>query len=621
MNHTPPSLLPAHPPGAVVLPAASIRGTHERRDSAWLGRSDPPSPAFERYRDLDRLLLSSIGHWTGGLSVTTRANALFDWWVHLAASPAKQLELLQWSVDIAPHLLEVWLRPQGRATTPAHARIEPRPLPQDKRFSARAWQDWPFSAWAQSFLAVQQAWHMATEGVPGVNRHHEEMVAFGARQLLDMLAPSNSIATNPVVLERTLDERGANLLRGARHAAEDVWREALELPPAGAEAFKVGVNVAATPGQVILRNRLAELIQYTPTTPQVRPEPVLLVPAWIMKYYILDLSAHNSLVRALVDQGFTVFVLSWKNPEPRDRDIGMADYFHLGVEAALDAIERVQPFAPVHAAGYCLGGTLLAMAAAALAPRRPQAFASLTLLAAQTDFTDPGELGLFIDEGQVELLVDMMWRHGVLHARQMKGTFQMLRSQDLVWSYRLVNYLLGERQAPSDLMAWNADGTRLPYRMHKEYLHTLFLDNALARGEACLDGEPVNLAHIRMPVFNVGTLQDHVAPWRSVYKLHMLTDAEQTFCLTAGGHNAGIINPPQQARTSHRLRLWRSGDPLLTPDQWLEKTPLTEGSWWTPWFDWLHARSGPWRHPPTMGAPEQGLPPLQAAPGRHVLAP
>jgi len=346
---------------------------------------------------------------------------------------------------------------------------------------------------------------------------------------------------------------------------------------------------------------------------------VLLVPAWIMKYYVLDLSPHNSLVKALLDQGFSVFAISWKNPTAADHDIGLDDYHKLGVEAALDAIEQVMPAAPVHALGYCLGGTLLAMSAAALARSRPRALKSLTLLAAQTDFADPGELGLFVDEGQVEMLDDLMWRQGVLQARQMQGTFAMLRSRDLIWSYRVMSHLLGERPPFSDLMAWNADGTRLPHRMHSEYLHTLFLDNALARGQARLAGRVINLADIRVPIFSVGALQDHVAPWRSVFKLHGLTDAEQTFALTAGGHNVGIVNPPGQARTSHRIRCWKAGDRLLTPDEWLADTPQRDGSWWTPWFEWLRGHSSGVRKPPAIGGARAALRPLGDAPGRYVL--
>ena len=348
-------------------------------------------------------------------------------------------------------------------------------------------------------------------------------------------------------------------------------------------------------------------------------EPVLIVPAWIMKYYVLDLSPHNSLVKYLVDRGHTVFAISWKNPDSADRELGMDAYLRLGVRAALDAVRRIVPDARVHATGYCLGGTLLSIAAAALGRDGEDALASLSLFAAQTDFTDPGELALFVDEGQVAFLENLMWRRGYLDKRQMKGTFQMLRSGDLIWSYRLANYLLGERRPVTDLMAWNADGTRLPCRMEIEYLRGLYLRNALAHGEWAVHGTPVNLDDIRVPVFNVGAVQDHVAPWRSVFKLHALTDAEQTFVLTAGGHNVGIVNPPGEARASYRLRVWHPEDRLLTPDEWLAATPPVEGSWWTAWSEWLERHSTRRVAPPPLGAPRAGLPPLGPAPGRYVL--
>jgi len=333
---------------------------------------------------------------------------------------------------------------------------------------------------------------------------------------------------------------------------------------------------------------------------------------------VLDLSPANSLVRYLVDHGFTVFTISWKNPTGAERDLGMNDYDKLGVEAALDAIARIVPRARVHATGYCLGGTLLSIAAAALGRRGENRLASLTLLAAQTDFTTPGELGLFIDESQIVFLENLMAQRGFLDKKQMQSTFQMLRSNDLIWSYRVHRQLLGQTRPMSDLMAWNADGTRLPERMHSEYLRGMFLENALARGEWRVDGEPVNLNDIRVPIFNVGTVQDHVAPWRSVFKLHALTDAEQTFVLTAGGHNVGIVNPPGQAKSSHRLRTWRDGDRLLTPDEWLAATPAVADSWWTPWRHWLQQHSSRRVAPPKMGARAQGLAPLDAAPGRYV---
>ncbi|HEX6706055.1 MAG TPA: alpha/beta fold hydrolase [Albitalea sp.] len=581
----------------------------ERGSSPWLGRGSPPSPTFLRYQDLQRQL-STLGGVTP-LAPATPVGAFMDWWLHLASSPAKQWELAEFA-------LEQFARLGSALTRPPQARWCVDPLPQDKRFDDPQWRLPPFSWFAQAFLLRQEWWQRATTSVPGVSAHHEQMMSFGVRQWQDMVAPSNAPLINPVVLRRTVAEGGLNLLRGARHAADDAVREAGDLPPDGAEGYRVGENIAITPGRVVLRNRLIELIQYAPSTPTTHPQPVLLVPAWIMKYYILDLSPRNSLVRHLVDQGFTVFAISWKNPDAGDRDLGLDDYHELGVLAALDAIGTIVPGAATHALGYCLGGTLLAMSAAALGRSGSRALKSLTLLAAQTDFTDPGELSLFIDDSQVAHLEDRMWPRGFLDKRQMKATFQMMRSNDLVWSYRTLNYLLGQRQPMSDLMAWNADGTRLPLRMHSEYLHRLFLQNALARGEMKLGGSTINLRDIAVPLFLVGTIQDHIAPWRSVYKLNALTDVEQTLVLTAGGHNAGIVNPPSGMRSSYRIGHWRKGDRLQTPEEWMVNAPTIEGSWWTAWFEWLEAHSTRRTRPPAMGARAHGLPPLQAAPGTYV---
>jgi len=584
-------------------------GGKERDASPWLGRDTPPSHAFEAWQRLER----EWSVWTGAMpgaavAPATVAGAFVDWWMHLAGSPAKQMELLQYAA-------EQWSRAWHAAAT-GETVVEP--LPQDRRFDDPAWKQMPWHALAQTFLLRQQWWTRATTAVPGVDRHHEQMVSFGARQWLDMVAPSNYFSTSPVVRRRTLEERGMNLARGLAHILEDAWREAMDLPPVGAETYAPGRNVAVTPGRVVLRNRLMELIQYEPATPTVHAEPVLIVPAWIMKYYVLDLSPQNSLIRHLVSQGFTVFAISWKNPAEEDRDLGMADYDHLGVRTALQAIGQIVPGARVHATGYCLGGTLLSLVAAALGRVHDTSLKSMTLFAAQTDFTDPGELALFIDEGQVAFLENVMWRRGYLDKSQMRSTFQMLRSNDMIWSYRLTNHLLGERRPVSDLMAWNADGTRLPYRMHVEYLRGLFLHNALARGEWRVDGAPVNLHDIHVPVFSVGAMQDHVAPWRSVFKLHALTSADHTFVLTAGGHNVGIVNPPGQPKAQYRLRQRHHGERLLTPDEWLAATEPEPGSWWTPWVAWLARHSAKRVAPPSMGAPAAGLPPLEPAPGLYV---
>jgi polyhydroxyalkanoate synthase len=600
-----PTAVVRRPPVVEPKPAPPA-DARERGESPWLGRGVAPSETFLNYQNLERSLATLWPALEAALAPATAFGAFTDWATHLALSPAKQWELTHLALELASRGWRIAADGFG----------DVQPLPQDKRFADEQWQERPFYWFAQAFLLRQEWWQRATTGVPGVNRHHEQMVEFAARQWLDMVAPSNSVIANPAVLRRTLREAGANLLRGATHAFDDLRREAFELPPVGADQFQVGVDMAVTPGRVVLRNRLMELIQYAPSTPVVHPEPVLIVPAWIMKYYVLDLTPRNSLVKHLVDRGFTVFMISWKNPQSEDRDLGLEDYHALGVRDALEAVGRIVPRQPVHAVGYCLGGTLLAMAAAALGRERSKALKTMTLLAAQTDFMDPGEISLFIDESQVALLENQMWRRGYLDKRQMKHSFRMLRSRDLIWSYRLTTYLLGQRPRVNALMAWNADGTRLPFRMHSRYLRALFLDNALAQGEFQLEGVPINLADIRVPVFNVGTVQDHVAPWRSVFKLHGFTNAPQTFALTAGGHNVGIVNPPELAASSYRLREQHPGDRLLTPDEWLAQTPPVEGSWWTPWAAWLTRHSSRMGAPPELGVP--GVSPMEAAPGLYV---
>jgi polyhydroxyalkanoate synthase len=377
--------------------------------------------------------------------------------------------------------------------------------------------------------------------------------------------------------------------------------------------------VAVTPGKVVYRNRLIELIQYAPATESVQAEPVLIVPAWIMKYYILDLSPQNSLVKFLVGRGHTVFMISWKNPGPEDRDLGLEDYRTLGVGEALAAVSAIVPGRKAHAVGYCLGGTLLSIAAAAMARDGDDRLQTLTLLAAETDFTEAGELMLFIDETEVTFLEDMMWEQGFLDAAQMAGAFQLLRSNDLIWSRMVREYLLGERDVTIDLMAWNADATRMPARMQSEYLRKLFLHNDLAEGRYEAGGRPVSLRDIRVPVFAVSTVKDHVAPWRSVFKIHLLTETDITFVLTTGGHNAGIVSEPGHSRRSYQIASHGEGDRHPDPDTWQAIAPKQEGSWWPAWQAWLQSHSSGPAAPPPLGAADAGYPPLADAPGTYVL--
>jgi poly[(R)-3-hydroxyalkanoate] polymerase subunit PhaC len=581
-----------------------------------------PAPEFldpvdESARPGDALLHAAFARLTGGISPIAVGQAFQDWYAHLATAPGKQQELARKLVRKLTRLA-LYL---ANVSDDCPRCIEP--LPQDRRFDHPEWRRWPFNFIHQSFLLTQQWWWNATTSVRGVTRHHEDLVTFMTRQWLDMLSPSNFLLTNPEVTKETWRSGGMNLLHGMQNWWEDVMRLLANRPPVGVEKFEVGRDVAATPGKVIYRNRLIELIQYEPRTAAVRPEPVLVVPSWIMKYYILDLSPGNSLVRYLVESGYTVFMISWKNPDADDRDLGMEAYLRQGVLAALDAVSKIVPERRVHALGYCLGGTLLSIAAAVLAREGDKRLASASLLASELDFSEPGELGLFIDESQIAFLEDIMWARGYLDGKEMAGAFTMLNSKDLMWSRIVRDYLMGERAPLSDLMAWNADATRLPYRMHSEYLRRLYLENELAEGRYEVDGRPVALADIRVPMFVVGTERDHVSPWRSVFKAHLLTDTDVTFALTTGGHNVGVVNPPGSGGNGrgHRVAARTHGEPYVGPDLWYERAAWHEGSWWPAWLAWLAERSGEPVAPPAMGAPGSGLPALGNAPGRYVLVP
>ena len=564
----------------------------------------------------DRSLHAAVARFTGGLSPAALANAYLDWATHLAYSPGKRLQLVDKAARKAVRFGNYAYR---YAAEGGHVEDCIEPLPQDHRFASAEWQKWPFNFICQSFLLQQQRWHNATTAVRGVSRRHEQMIDFAARQMLDMIAPSNFPLTNPEILFGTISSGGLNLVKGFQNFVEDWERAVSGKKPVGTENFQVGRDVAATPGKVVYRNRLIELIQYAPSTSQVRPEPILIVPAWIMKYYILDLSPHNSLVKYLTEQGFTVFMISWKNPGPEDRDLGMENYREFGVMSALDVVSAIIPDRKIHAVGYCLGGTLLSIAAAAMARNGDDRIATLSLLAAQTDFTEAGELMLFIDESQLTFLEDMMWEQGFLDSRQMAGAFEMLRSNDLIWSRIVHEYLLGGRQKMTDLMAWNADATRMPYRMHAEYLRKLFLDNDLAEGRFTAAGRPVALSDIHVPVFAVGTERDHVAPWRSTYKINLEVEAEVTYVLTSGGHNAGIISEPNHPGRSFRVSTKAADQHYLEPERFLTEASAKQGSWWPEWMAWLGRRSGGLADLPHMGASEARYAAFGDAPGVYVF--
>ncbi|MFZ6863858.1 PHA/PHB synthase family protein [Undibacterium sp. Ji67W] len=557
---------------------------------------------------LDMALQNHIAKLTGGISPASISLAWMDWAMHLATSPGKQMELvglLQRQNAEWPGFLRKNLLHNGDS---ASYEADPAVLTinsGDTRFADKGWEQWPFNVMSKAFLQAQDFWQHATCGVRGMTEHHEDVVNFMARQLLDVVSPSNIPVLNPEVIAASTASGGKNLTSGLVHLLQDLG---LEIPNNNEDkdaevqpGYQPGKDVALTPGKVIFRNHLIELIQYAPQTSKVFAEPILIVPSWIMKYYILDLSHHNSMVRFLVEQGHTVFMISWKNPNKDDRNLGMNDYLDQGLYSALGEVNRAVKGRAIHTVGYCLGGTLLSIGAAALAKENDNAkaehttianIASVTLLAAQTDFSEPGELGLFIDESQLAMLDALMWKQGYLDGKQMSGSFQLLNSRDLIWSKIMREYQLGLRAQPNDLMSWNADTTRLPYRMHSEYLKQLFLHNELARGHYEVHGHAIALNDIRVPMFVVGTVKDHVSPWRSVYKIHVLTDAPIEFVLASGGHNAGIVSEPGHAHRSYQylpqnMRTKTYSD----PDEWQFEALKEQGSWWIFWQQWLKNHS------------------------------
>ncbi len=566
------------------------------------GNAQPQLPR-SKPEDFDRLLHAWQSRFTGGRSPSTVKLAFMDWAAHAGNAPFTM-------ASVARSAFTQWQRLAGIMLS-GGSTIAPKP--GDHRFANPAWQRSPYNTLVQSVLLGEQWWDQVIAAPHGVSPPNAKMVSFTMRQFLDLISPSNVPWLNPEVIDATRASGGRNLVNGLENLLHDKTATPASMAATG---FQVGVNLAATPGKVVFRNALMELIQYAPGTSKVGAEPVLIVPAWIMKYYILDLSANNSLIGWLVAQGRTVFCISWRNPGADMRDTSLDDYRTQGVMAAIDAVQAICGKAKIHATGYCLGGTLLSIAAAAMARDDDDRLASLSLFAAQTDFTEAGELQLFITEDQLSFLNDIMQTQGYLDSAQMGGAFQMLQSNDLLWSHAIRNYLLGEKDAPFDLMAWDADGTRLPARMHIEYLRHMFLNNDLAEGRFEVDGRPLVMSDIDVPVFLVGTENDHIAPWHSVFKLHFLNDGDITFILTSGGHNAGIVSEPGHPHRHFRINTRQAGAHTRGPDDWQRDTPIREGSWWVQWNTWLGSHSSKNIAPPAMGG--RG-PVLGDAPGSYVL--
>ncbi len=579
---------------------------------------------------MDRLAHTALSRFSNGLAPGSLSRAMHEWATCLALSPgaqarlmakAQQEGLLWWGKEWGKLSGNwPWAAPGAEASEPAEGTEAPRRAASssDPLYAQPEWDQWPWRWWRDANEAGENWWTEAVD-LRGLSPHAREQMRFFASRWMDALSPANSLVTNPAAIERAIETRGESLRSGASHWLEG-WRQRMGLPTGEGDvpALAPGQGLAMTPGEVVYRNHLVELIQYSPSTEAVHENPVFIVPSCIMKFYILDLSEHNSMVRWLVGQGHTVYIVSWRNPDASDGLLEFDEYVRQGVIEPLQHIHS-ETLAPVHLTGYCLGGTFAAMAAAHLQSDQEKYkdwLASVTLLAAETDFTEPGEIGVLIDEAQVTLLEDLMAEKGYLTGRQMGGAFQFLHARDLVWAQQIHSVLMGEAIHGNDLMAWNADVTRMPALMHSQYLRRLYLHNDLAAGRYSFDGRALSLRDIHSPMFVVGTEKDHVSPWTSVFKIHQLVSGDVRFVLTSGGHNAGIVSEPGHARRHFRCMTTAKNAPRPSPSALRANADLREGSWWTEWSQWLIAQGSGQQVPARVPSHD---PDLGQAPGQYVM--
>ena len=509
--------------------------------------------------------------------------AFLDMTAKLMSNPAR---LVQAQLGFWQDYLTLW---QNTARRMMGAQHEPviEAAAGDRRFRDADWRDNEvFDFIKQSYLLSARFVQDVVTQVDGLDPATAQKVDFYSRQFVDAMSPTNFLLTNPEVLRRTAETGGENLLRGLSNLLGDLerGRGQLRIRMSDQDAFTVGGNLAATPGKVVFQNRLIQLIQYTPTTATVFQRPLLIVPPWINKFYILDLKPKNSFVRWAVEQGHTVFIISWVNPDEALAMVGFEQYMTEGLFAALDAIEHVTGERAVNAIGYCLGGTLLACTLAVMAARGDERITSATYFVTLLDFAEAGEIKVFIDEEQLAALEDKMNKRGYLEGNDMSITFNMLRANDLIWSFVVSNYLMGNDPFPFDLLYWNSDSTRMPAAMHSFYLRQMYRENKLREpGGITLDGTPVDLSKVTVPSYSLATREDHIAPWKAAYAGAKLLGGNKRFVLAASGHIAGVVNPPDGGKYSH----WVNADRLDTPDDWSASATEIAGSWWPDWQRWI----------------------------------
>ena len=523
-------------------------------------------------------------------------------------------KLIEAQVNFWKNYLDLW---QSASQRMLGHEVEPaiKPPPGDKRFADQQWaENAVFDFIKQSYLLAADSVQGLARKVDGLEDKTARRVQFYTRQFVDAMAPTNFVHTNPTVLKATLDSGGDNLVRGLQNLLDDLerGRGQLQIKMTDLKAFQPGENIAVTPGKVIFQNELLQLIQYDPSTPTVYRRPFLFVSPWINKFYIMDMRPKNSMVKWMVDQGFTVFMTSWINPDERLAHKKFEDYM-LSIVQGMDAIEKATGVREINAAGYCLGGTILLTTLAYLAANKDKRVQSAICFACMTDFSEPGELEVFIDEELIASLEKQMGERGYLDGSQMAGVFSMLRANDLIWYFVVNNYLLGKDPYPFDLLYWNSDSTRMPRDMHSFYVRNMYQKNLLREpGGITLAGVPIDLRKIKAPVCFLSAYEDHIAPWKSTYAGTRLVGGPVKFALSGSGHIAGVINPA----SSDKYGFWLNPSTPPNPDDWLRGAVKQDGSWWPDWLAWLQPNAGPQVSARRPGDGE--LKPIEDAPGSYV---
>lgn len=549
---------------------------------------------------------------TGPIDPLNVGNAFFELTQQMLNNPAKMVEA---QISLWQDYMELW-----QATTRKALGEESQPVvtPEqgDNRFKNEAWNDdGLFDFIKQSYLLTARWVQNTVHDVEGLDEKTAEKVDFYTRQYVDALAPTNFLMTNPQVLKETFDSKGENILKGLEHLLEDLERGKgkLSIKMVDQDAFDVGENIATTPGKVVFQNDLIQLLQFSPTTEKVAEVPLLIIPPWINKYYILDLREKNSFIRWAVSKGLTVFCISWVNPDGKLAQKSFEDYMVEGPLAALAAIESATGQKEANAIGYCLGGTLLAATLACMRKNGDDRIKAATFFTSMIDFEEPGELGVFIDDDQLSFINEKMKERGYLDGSEMATTFNMLRANDLIWSFVINNYLMGKEPFPFDLLYWNSDSTRMPATMHSFYLHKMYRENKLVEpGGITLMDTDVDLSVIDIPTFILSTREDHIAPWKSTYRATQIYGGPVTFTLAASGHIAGVVNPPEP----EKYGFWTNSKKPKDPDAWFACAKEHKGSWWPTWRKWLAKYAGEETDARVPG--DSKLPALEDAPGSYV---